>query len=78
MAKHLGRGTRWPGQTVEHQWRKGSGTEEDEGSGNGLAPMEVTGGSARGGAKGGEQDLASMDLPGQQSHRRGGATGGGL
>jgi hypothetical protein len=54
-------GTRWPGQAVERQWRKGSDAEEGEGSGHSSVPKEVTGGQARGGARGGGQDTTMMD-----------------
>jgi hypothetical protein len=54
-------GTRWPGQAVEWRWRKGSGAEEGEGSGHGSAPKKVTGGQARGRARGGGQDTTMTD-----------------
>jgi hypothetical protein len=54
--------TQWPGQAVEQWWRKGSGTEEEEqGSGYNSAPKEVTEGRACVGARGGGQDLVTMD-----------------
>jgi hypothetical protein len=41
---------------VEGEWCK-----EDEGERYGLAPKEITGGGASGGARGGIMDLATMD-----------------
>jgi hypothetical protein len=61
-AERSGHGTRQPGQAIERRWWKGSGIEEEEeGSGYGLTPKEVTRGQASGGASGGGLDLATVD-----------------
>jgi hypothetical protein len=61
-AARPGLGTRRSGRAVERWWRKGSDTEEEEGSVYGSALKEVTGGRAYRGARGGGQDLATADL----------------
>jgi hypothetical protein len=61
-AERLGLGTRRPSQAVEWWWWKGSSAEEvKDRSGYGLAPKEVTGGLASGGASGGRLDSSMVD-----------------